>query len=390
MALAPSERLAGGPLGTQPRAHPGGGSARTPARTPPRPHPPLTPNGSPGSVPRAECQGSQNRLQAFHRGETLLDQPRTGLLRWIRKRYTVMVLDGPEGGIRHFNLPAAVIPMVLVLLIAGLGGGTAAFLGWTSGAVEESHLIQLESENSRLTARLMDVQETVRSFEVRMEEAADIEREFRNLANLDQIPDDVRRLGVGGPLALSGSRDLNSGEPGLVMARETLHRLADLERRATFRSANFREMVGALRTREDELSSTPSISPVRRGWFSSRYGMREDPFTGRRSMHRGVDLSAWTGTPVYATADGRVSRASRHSTLGLLVEINHGNGIKTRYGHNSKLLVKVGQRVRRGDIIAEVGSTGRSTSPHCHYEIQVNGRHTNPRRYILDGGPRVG
>jgi murein DD-endopeptidase MepM/ murein hydrolase activator NlpD len=117
--------------------------------------------------------------------------------------------------------------------------------------------------------------------------------------------------------------------------------------------------------------------------------MRPDPFTGRSTMHRGLDMSAWTGTPVYATADGRVRKAGRGGYLGLIVEIDHGNGIVTRYGHNSRLLVKAGQRVRRGDVIAEVGSTGRSTSPHCHYEVHVDGRHLNPLRYILDGGPRV-
>ena len=94
-----------------------------------------------------------------------------------------------------------------------------------------------------------------------------------------------------------------------------------------------------------------------------------------------------TGTPVLATANGRVRKAGRAGTLGLLVELEHGNGIVTRYGHNSRLLVKVGEQVARGDVIAEVGSTGRSTSPHCHYEVLVSGRHVNPWRYILDGGP---
>jgi murein DD-endopeptidase MepM/ murein hydrolase activator NlpD len=104
-------------------------------------------------------------------------------------------------------------------------------------------------------------------------------------------------------------------------------------------------------------------------------------------MHRGVDFSAWTGTPVLATANGKVRQAGKNGELGLLVEIDHGNGILTRYGHNSKILVKVGQQVKRGDVIAEVGNTGRSTSPHCHYEVHTYGRDENPWRYILDGGP---
>jgi murein DD-endopeptidase MepM/ murein hydrolase activator NlpD len=148
-------------------------------------------------------------------------------------------------------------------------------------------------------------------------------------------------------------------------------------------------MVTVLQESKEAMKHRPSISPVRRGWISSRYGMRKDPFTGRQMMHRGVDFSAWTGTPVYATANGTVRKAGRNGTLGLMVEIDHGNGIYTRYGHNSRIVVKVGHKVKRGDKIAEVGSTGRSTSPHCHYEVRVDRQHVNPWRFILDGGPTM-
>jgi murein DD-endopeptidase MepM/ murein hydrolase activator NlpD len=170
-------------------------------------------------------------------------------------------------------------------------------------------------------------------------------------------------------------------------AREALTRLDELNRQAHFQHSNFEKMVATLQESRDELDHRPSISPVSNGWVSSRYGTRKDPFTGRQTFHPGVDFSAWTGTPVYATADGKIRKAGKNGRMGLMVEIDHGNGIHTRYGHNSKLLVKAGQRVKRGDVIAEVGSTGRSTSPHCHYEVHVNGRRVNPWRYILDGGP---
>jgi murein DD-endopeptidase MepM/ murein hydrolase activator NlpD len=131
-------------------------------------------------------------------------------------------------------------------------------------------------------------------------------------------------------------------------------------------------------------AATPSIWPVP-GWLSSSYGNRQDPFTGSRDFHPGLDISANQGQPVLATADGMVSVASFNGSYGNLVVIDHGYGISTKYGHLSRFSVLSGQAVRRGDVIGYVGSTGRSTNPHLHYEIWVNGRMTNPLRLL---GPR--
>ncbi len=311
------------------------------------------------------------------------------LIDWARRRHSVMVLSGPGEGIRHLSLPALAVPAAVVLVLFGVIGGGAQFLGWASGRVDQARLDGLLSENDRLSAQLEEIRDVVFSYEIRMEQNDNLEQQFRTLANLDAIPEEVRRLGIGGPPPLSELADVASGSARVGEARGLQTRIDDLDRRAEFQAANFREMVDTLEQSQAELARMPSISPVRRGWFSSRYGVRTDPFTKRSTFHRGLDFSAWTGTPVYATADGRVRKSSRQGTLGLLVEIDHGNGMKTRYGHNSKLLVKVGQLVRRGDIIAEVGNTGRSTSPHCHYEVHLDGRHVNPWRYILDGGPHT-
>jgi len=312
--------------------------------------------------------------------------------RWVgglRRRYSVMIHSDGASGLRHYSLPGFVLPaMGLAALICLVAGGVSLF-GWTRSSLDNAHVADLQLENERLAGQIADIRRTVELFEARMAATTEMEQELRNLANLDPIPEDVRRLGVGGPPALSELSDEASRSSAVKQARETLNRLDELNRKAVFQNANFEEMVATLRDSREELDRLPSISPVRRGWISSGYGSRRDPFTGRPVLHRGMDVSAWTGTPVYATADGKVTKAGRAGTLGLLVEIDHGNGVITRYGHNSRLLVKAGQRVKRGDQIAEVGSTGRSTSPHCHYEIHVDGRHVNPWRYILDGGPRV-
>lgn len=126
----------------------------------------------------------------------------------------------------------------------------------------------------------------------------------------------------------------------------------------------------------------PNSSPVEVAFNSSSFGWRIDPFNGEKAFHEGLDFPAATGTPIYAAAGGIVSFAEQTSDYGKLVKIDHGSGLETRYAHSSKLLVKVGERVEKGQEIAEVGNTGRSTGPHLHYEIRLNGNALDPRQYL--------
>ena len=130
--------------------------------------------------------------------------------------------------------------------------------------------------------------------------------------------------------------------------------------------------------------SVPSIMPVRGARTSSNYGMRTHPVLGRRRMHSGIDLAAPTGTPVYATADGLVGRADWFSSYGLYISIDHGADLETRYAHLSRLAVAAGDRVEKGQVIGYVGSTGRSTGPHLHYEVRVDGVAVNPNPYMIE------
>ena len=126
----------------------------------------------------------------------------------------------------------------------------------------------------------------------------------------------------------------------------------------------------------------PSVQPVEKLQFTSNFGIRSDPFRGTAAMHAGVDIPGPVGTPIYATADGIVDHAGRQGGYGNLVEINHGKGIATRYGHLSKILVADGARVTRGQLIALMGSTGRSTGPHLHYEVRIDGHAVNPVPFL--------
>ncbi|MCF6280947.1 MAG: M23 family metallopeptidase [Candidatus Polarisedimenticolaceae bacterium] len=133
-------------------------------------------------------------------------------------------------------------------------------------------------------------------------------------------------------------------------------------------------------TLQDE--SLPAGRPINSGWTSSYFGMRNDPFTGRRAMHKGVDFAGKLDSDVVAVAGGVVTVAEKRYGYGLLVEIHHGRGYVTRYGHNKNLLVEEGERVQQGQVISKMGSSGRSTGPHVHFEVMLNGKQINPLKYI--------
>jgi murein DD-endopeptidase MepM/ murein hydrolase activator NlpD len=154
-------------------------------------------------------------------------------------------------------------------------------------------------------------------------------------------------------------------------------------RESQLREQGVLQLWDSLSERQTLLLATPSIKPSR-GWFTSRFGYRVDPFTNRPEMHSGLDMAAPSGTPVYSPADGVVSYVGYESGYGKLVSIDHGYGVVTRFGHNSRVFVEQGQKVRRWDVISAVGSTGRSTGAHLHYEVRVHGIAVDPINYILN------
>jgi murein DD-endopeptidase MepM/ murein hydrolase activator NlpD len=177
------------------------------------------------------------------------------------------------------------------------------------------------------------------------------------------------------------------GENGV--SRENDHEYATLSVRidralqqSQLREQGVLQLWDSLSERQSLLSSTPSIKPVH-GWYTSRFGYRSDPYTNRPHMHAGLDMAAPPGTPVYAPADGVVSYVGYENGYGKLVSIDHGYGVVTRFGHNSRVFVEQGQKVHRWDVISAVGNTGRSTGPHLHYEVRIHGIAVDPINYIL-------
>lgn len=189
-----------------------------------------------------------------------------------------------------------------------------------------------------------------------------------------------------------GVSDLPSAEPSGGQAPAASARrfwfdeeVNGLQSRTENLDRSFVELDAVFQERMDQLAATPRIMPVE-GWFSHGFGWRKDPFTGEREFHRGIDIVAPQDTSVQASADGVVARSGRSPDLGKVLEIAHGYGYVTRYAHLNQLLVQRGDRVKRGDLVGRVGSTGRSTGPHLHYEVFRDGRRVNPWKYLGQSG----
>jgi murein DD-endopeptidase MepM/ murein hydrolase activator NlpD len=168
--------------------------------------------------------------------------------------------------------------------------------------------------------------------------------------------------------------------PGLTSPENTFALLKDLLQGLESRLQTVSSDVDK---RNQLAAATPSIWPTH-GWLSSSMGNRADPLTGEKDFHPGLDISADKGDPVYSTADGKVTHASSAGNYGNLVIVDHGYSLETRYGHLSVFKVTVGQKVKRGDLLGLVGSTGRTTGPHLHYEVRANGRILNPLQLLLN------
>ncbi|WOX06432.1 M23 family metallopeptidase [Microbulbifer pacificus] len=187
---------------------------------------------------------------------------------------------------------------------------------------------------------------------------------------------------VGGPEdpGIAGASDMPYQPPEFIAA------ISELSDQIEDRQMQLSTLDTLLASRQLQDEQFIAGRPISRGWMSSRYGYRTDPFSGRRSWHKGVDFAGKSGSDVVSVAAGVVTWAEDRSGYGQLVEINHGNGYKTRYGHNSEIKVKLGDVVKKGQIIAQMGSSGRSTGPHVHFEVYKDNRPVDPATYIRRTG----
>ncbi len=243
----------------------------------------------------------------------------------------------------------------------------------------------LELRNQILEEELESFQGRIASLESALDEVAANDAHFRSIAGLEVIDPEVLQAGIGGPgQGIPETSPLWSTDSVTTKSIfATSYDLSALERRARLLTESLDEATDSVLAHRDLLESTPSILPTN-GWLSSNFSQtRMHPIHNRPLPHEGVDISAPRGTPIYAAAKGRVIRAGWVVGYGLTVEIDHGFGYSTLYGHASKVIAQTGQEVLRGEMIAQVGSTGISTSSHLHYEVKVGGVAQDPKDFIL-------
>ena len=178
-----------------------------------------------------------------------------------------------------------------------------------------------------------------------------------------------------------GSADLPDSAESFT-ENQLLHDIQVLDKQLSLREKQLTLLGVFSANKELSKEVRPAGLPVAKGWLSSYYGYRADPFTGKKKFHHGVDIAGKTGTSVLAAASGLVTYAGKKGGYGYLIEIDHGSGYVTRYGHNKEIVVKLGDVVKQNDVIAKMGSTGHSTGPHVHFEVMRNGKKVNPRKYL--------
>lgn len=298
-----------------------------------------------------------------------------------KRRWTIVIVPQGSSASKVLEVSHTALKLLGSLGVAAMM--LAMLLGYATirRSLDLARSERLELENARLTdalnllgSQVSALTDTVASLEVQ-------DAQLRLLANIDPIDAQVHAVGIGGPLP-SGFPEAPS-TPLLGRAGQVRVDLNALVRRANLLSVSFREAGDSLALHAKRLAATPSIMPTA-GWLTSAFSrMRNHPILHVKRAHEGLDVTAPMGTPIEAPASGVVASSGWEAGYGNTVTIDHGYGILTKFAHASRLLVKAGQQVERGDRIALVGATGLSTGSHLHYEVHVNGRPVDPRRYIL-------
>lgn len=330
------------------------------------------------------------------------------------RTFTFLIASNRKGKTISFTVTsawlktaAAVTAVVFVILCAGL----VDYVGLLMGAGENK---RLKAENSVLKRQFQLVESKLSSFESNIERITTLEKRLRMITNVEDSDRTLKlsigpipKVGQSFPEAYQQMADrqptseflthdsffnetpaLDEAKGELMVEKQRDYeslaiRIDRFVKETQLREQGLQQLWDTLSERESLLSATPSIKPAR-GWYTSRFGYRADPFTGKPVMHAGLDLAAAPGSPIHAPANGVVSYVGYDSGYGNLVSIDHGYGVVTRFAHTSRIFVERGQTIKRRDVIATVGSTGRSSGPHLHYEVRVHGVPVDPMNYILD------
>ena len=325
------------------------------------------------------------------------------------ERFSLIVVADETSPIRRFDVRKVMVRRALLALGIVACVFVLGLVDYVRVRIEHVELGKLRVENAEQRAKIDSFDETVADVQATLDRVREFERKVRTIANL---PGSVATGGAGvvevGPSesgdlatdrseaepvptskapdpAASARRAATKSTAGAADDRVSL--LRSETRRLGFaaseRQLSLEELVQQLEDKHDRLASSPAVWPTQ-GWLTSRFGTRISPFTGKRHFHSGIDIAGATGTDVIATARGKVKFVGRKGPLGKTVIVDHGYGVRTHYGHSQENLVKRGEEVERGQVLATLGNSGRSTGPHVHYTVEVKGKAVNPLDYIFD------
>ncbi len=295
------------------------------------------------------------------------------------KKYQIFIFDEKTGSRRTLYFKSVFFStcfLIFCLLIAG-----NVFLGieYVNNNFVQAELNEIKLKNEDKDAKLLELLAELNTLQEDIERIRQFNNKLQVLAGKDSDANEVSNIGGIGNIEV----DMLPLHRQDLAARKIHSFIDQLKKDVQLEEVAQQDLILFLRENANKLASTPSIWPVEGGFVTSNFGMRTAPFTGVRRLHKGIDISAPIGTPVVAPARGKVIFAGNDGAYGLSVEIDHGSGIITRYAHLNKFHVKKGDLVERGHRFADVGNTGRSTGPHLHYEVVVNGIATNPNAYLL-------
>lgn len=299
------------------------------------------------------------------------------------KKSTILFVPGGSNKVRKINAPNGVIfffVSIVFLITLGIGW---LITDYRKIKTQIPELDYLKKENRIQKTQLIALTQKIIQINRNMAKLQEFDRKLRVMTNLEPSDEHDQFLSLGGSNnnALKSDYQLEKVHKGLI---HQMHKsLENLETEIAVTSISQTELSDFLKEQKSILACTPSIKPAQ-GWFSSGFGYRISPFTNRREFHKGLDIASRIGTPVIAPADGLVVFVGKEGNFGKMISVNHGYNLTTRYGHLHKYRVKKGQYVKRGQIIGEVGVSGRTTGPHLHYEVLLNGVPVNPLRYVLN------
>jgi septal ring factor EnvC (AmiA/AmiB activator) len=300
-----------------------------------------------------------------------------------KEYFNILIFGHKTSKTRHLKIRKKTVKIAFYLMGFALLSTTFFFCDYIQVKKKAFELNRLRQETQNQRSQIQFFSARIEDLEKQLSKLKEFDKKIRIIANLEKGQETTPSMGMGGPSPSDVRDKLKKEKDDAGLVHQMKSDVERLQSEAMSREDSLSEHEKLLQVKREMLAHTPSVWPVQ-GWVTSGFGYRTNPFTGLTQMHEGLDISNRIGTPIVAPANGIVSDVGNDIAVGKVVVIFHGFGLTSRYGHLHKVFVKVGQRVKRGDKIAEVGMTGKTTGPHLHYEVKINGVPVNPVRYILN------